>query len=136
MFGSSNWTNPDIAFSDHKKAENDDTETIMESRWILSKFDIVCLCDCTFVLVTIPKWFIWYVTHYIKLEISKHRNYSLYSLFMHKQRYLEISFSRHHNAENEQYETLNKHVRNDDSFQIWFRHYCTFVLNTKGKWRT
>jgi len=46
-----------------------------------------------------------------KLEISKHRNYSLYSLFMHKQRYLEISFSGHQNAENEQNETLNKQVQ-------------------------
>ena len=40
-----------------------------------------------------------------KLEISKHRNYSLYSLFMHKHRYLEISFSGHQNAENEQTST-------------------------------
>ena len=46
-----------------------------------------------------------------KLEISKHRNYSLYSLFMHKHRYLEIPFSGHQNAEHEQNETLNKQVQ-------------------------
>ena len=46
-----------------------------------------------------------------KLEILKHRNYSLYSLFMHKHQYLEISFSDHQNAENEQNETLNKQVQ-------------------------
>ena len=46
-----------------------------------------------------------------KLEISKHRNYSLYSLFMHIHRYMEISFSRHQNAENEHNETLNKQVQ-------------------------
>ena len=29
---------PEIAFSDHQKAENEDTETIMEYRWIFLKF--------------------------------------------------------------------------------------------------
>ena len=62
---------PEIAFSDHQKAEIEDTETIMENRWILSKFDMACLCDCTYVLITIPKWRIWYVTHYIKITNLK-----------------------------------------------------------------
>jgi len=46
-----------------------------------------------------------------KLEISKHRNYSLYSLFMHKHLYLEISFSGQQKSENEQNETINKQVQ-------------------------
>ena len=46
-----------------------------------------------------------------RLETSKHRNYLLYSLFMHKHRYPEISFSGHRIAENEQNETLNKEVQ-------------------------
>jgi len=48
-----------------------------------------------------------------KLGISKHRNYSIYSLFMHKNQYLEISFSGHQNAENEQNETLNKQLQKE-----------------------
>jgi hypothetical protein len=47
-------------------------------------------------------------THHITLIYFQRRNYSLYSFVIQKDRFPEISFSVHQNAENAHKETLIK----------------------------